>query len=131
MAVLFQWQYIHCLRIWVAVVVAMPAQDELGIILYSLAQVIMGVATLANSLFLSPTRFHCVAMLHELAAAGNVYIPTWSLLLDIIDSPKLKKKNTPSTSPSPQLQNIVCFLFCFGVMMMKKYDLNMTILGCR
>ncbi len=117
MAELFQWQYIQCLRIWVAVVVAMPAQDELGMILFSLAQVIMGVATLANSLFLAPTRFHCVTMLHELAAAGNVYIPTWSLLMDIVDSPKLKKKATPSTSALPQLQNIVstpppyvCFL---------------------
>ncbi len=114
MAELFQWQYIQCLRIWVAVVVGMPAQDELGMILYSLAQVISGVATMANSLFLAPTRFHCISMLHELAAAGNVYIPTWSLLLDIIDSPKLKKKAAPSTSPLPQLQNIVIPLsVCF------------------
>jgi nucleolar complex protein 2 len=83
------WQYIHCLKLWVAVLsAACPAEDSsmLRSLVYPLTEVIQGTVRLAPSPTRHlPMRLHCVRLLQQLAAAAEVFIPTTSLLLDCFE----------------------------------------------
>jgi nucleolar complex protein 2 len=83
------WQYIHCLKLWVAVLAAAcPAEDSamLRSLIYPLTEVILGTVRLAPFPTRHlPMRLHCVRLLQQLAAAAEVFIPTTSLLLDCLE----------------------------------------------
>ena len=83
------WQYVHCLKLWVAVLSkAVPADDGalLRSLVYPLTEVIMGTIRLVPSPVRHlPLRFHCVRLLQQLAASAEVFIPTTSLLLDCME----------------------------------------------
>ena len=95
------WQYIHCLKLWVAVLsMASPADDGLLMrsLVYPLTEIILGTVRLVPSPVRHlPLRFHCIRLLQQLAASTEVFIPTTSLLLDCLDwkewllSPKKSK----------------------------------------
>mmetsp|Transcript_4160 Transcript_4160/g.11330 ORF Transcript_4160/g.11330 Transcript_4160/m.11330 type:complete len:859 (+) Transcript_4160:60-2636(+) len=102
---LFRWQYMHCLKVWVAVLSDLvTAEDgaQMRSLIYPLSEVINGVARLApsNGRHL-PYRLHCVRLLQQLAAASETFMPTTSLLLECLDwkewylkPKKTAKKNT-------------------------------------
>jgi len=83
------WQYVHCLKLWVAVLSkAVPADDGalLRSLVYPLTEVILGTIRLVPSPVRHlPLRFHCVRLLQQLAASTEVFIPTTSLLLDCLE----------------------------------------------
>ena len=83
------WQYIHCLNLWVAVLAESSTTEDGALmrsLIYPLTEIILGTARLVpNSTRVLPIKFHCVRLLQQLAAAGEVFIPTTSLLLDCLD----------------------------------------------
>ena len=109
---IFRWQYMHCLKLWVAVLSnAVSQQDDdddggsgqiMRSLIYPLSEIIYGVARLAPSNVRHlPFRLHCVRLLQQLAASSEMFIPTTSLLLDCLDwkewymkPKKTSKKNT-------------------------------------
>eukprot|EP00934_Nitzschia_sp_Nitz4_P001260 Nitzschia sp. Nitz4//scaffold21_size171442//134955//137429//NITZ4_002184-RA/size171442-augustus-gene-0.191-mRNA-1//1//CDS//3329542480//1260//frame0 len=109
MGAVYCWQYLHCLKLWVAVLTeACNGDQELGgggdhllqSLLFPLSQVILGTVRLIPSVRYLPLRLHCVRMLQQLAAAGEVFLPTTSILLDVLDlkelsqSPRKVNKNS-------------------------------------
>jgi len=93
------WQYLHCLKLWVAVLTEACQSKEndgtsgeeqlLQSLLFPLTQVIFGTARLIPSTRYLPLRLHCVRLLQQLAAATEVFLPTTSLLLDVFELKEL------------------------------------------
>jgi hypothetical protein len=109
-AVVCCWQYVHCLKLWVAVLCAAcggnggvggvgggtsklgggpSGKDEeanlLRSLVYPLTEVIFGVCRLVPVAQYVPLRLHCVRLLQQLAASTGTFVPTTSLLLGVLD----------------------------------------------
>lgn len=88
------WQYIHCLKLWVAVITAscttegdVRNEDDVKLLrslVFPLSQVILGVVRLVPTTRYLPLRLHCVRFLQQLAAAAQVFIPTTSIVLEVL-----------------------------------------------
>jgi len=95
MATVYCWQYLHCLKLWVAVLTEACQSDESGAgggddqllrsLVFPLTQVILGTVSLIPSTRYLPLRLHCVRLLQQLAAASEQFIPTTSILLGSLD----------------------------------------------
>ena len=97
MGAVYCWQYLHCLKLWVAVLTEACQSDEdmeglsssedqlLRSLIFPLTQVILGTARLIPSTRYLPLRLHCVRLLQQLAAAAEIFLPTTSILLDVFD----------------------------------------------
>ena len=93
--VVYCWQYMHCIKLWTAVLAATcgtpsdgSSDDESALMrsmIYPLVEVIFGVAKLVPTTRHLPLRLHCVRYLQQLAAASELFIPTTSILLDFFD----------------------------------------------
>lgn len=104
---IFCWQYVHCLKLWVAVLSASAPADDGALmrsLIFPLAEIILGTVRFVPApVRHMPLRFHCVRLLQQLAAASQVFIPTTSLLLDCLDwkewtmAPKKTKSNNRAT----------------------------------
>lgn len=83
------WQYIFCLKLWVAILAAAAPQDDgalMSSLIYPLTEVILGVTRSCPSPSRHlPLRFHCIRLLQQLAASSETYIPTTLQLLDILN----------------------------------------------
>mmetsp|Transcript_12723 Transcript_12723/g.22899 ORF Transcript_12723/g.22899 Transcript_12723/m.22899 type:complete len:889 (-) Transcript_12723:251-2917(-) len=108
------WQYMHCLKLWVAVLCAACGSskaiakedgdgsaasnaklgggankdDEANLLrslVYPLTEIILGVCRLVPIARYAPLRLHCVRLLQQLAASTETFIPTTSLLLGVLD----------------------------------------------
>mgnify|MGYP005848946411 CR=1 FL=1 len=100
------WQYIHCLKLWVAVLAGsckpsnhlgegadQQQQQLLRSLVFPLTEVILGTIRLAPAPARHiPLRFHCVRLLQQLAAATETYIPTSSILLEALDMKEFNMK---------------------------------------
>mmetsp|Transcript_14933 Transcript_14933/g.24140 ORF Transcript_14933/g.24140 Transcript_14933/m.24140 type:complete len:711 (+) Transcript_14933:88-2220(+) len=107
LATVYCWQFLHCLRLWVAVLTeACQTSDEddckgtvsnngeeqlLRSLIFPLSQVILGTARLIPSTRYLPFRLHCVRLLQQLAAATEIFLPTTSILLDVFDLHELSQ----------------------------------------
>lgn len=90
--------YTSCLDLWVSFVAANVQDSDLQSLLYTVIQVINGVATL----FIGPRylllRVKCIQWLNHLSRATGIFIPIASLVLDMLeykttnDGEKQKKK---------------------------------------
>mmetsp|Transcript_20384 Transcript_20384/g.57963 ORF Transcript_20384/g.57963 Transcript_20384/m.57963 type:complete len:824 (-) Transcript_20384:114-2585(-) len=111
-AAVYCWQFMHCLKLWVAVLTAAcqharedASGDEqlLESLLFPLSQVIIGTCRLIPSARYLPLRLHCVRLLQQLAGAAEVFLPTTSILLDTLDIKELfqqpKKMNKSTVQP--------------------------------
>ena len=92
------WQYLHCLKLWVAVLTeacrcaevdSTGEQQVLRSLLFPLSQVILGTVRLIPSARYLPWRLHCVRLLQQLAAAAEVFLPTTSILFDVFELKEL------------------------------------------
>jgi nucleolar complex protein 2 len=91
--VVYCWQYMHCLKLWTAVLAATcgkagDGDDEAGLLrslIYPLVEIIFGVARLIPTTRHLPLRLHCARYLQQLAACSETFIPTTSILLDVFD----------------------------------------------
>ncbi|KAL9178409.1 hypothetical protein ACHAXT_000056 [Thalassiosira profunda] len=102
------WQYVHCLKLWVAVLSAAcgnkageagdasttklgggAGKDEeanlLRSLVYPLTEIILGTTRLVPVARFVPLRLHCVRLLQQLTASTETFIPTTSLLLGVLD----------------------------------------------
>jgi nucleolar complex protein 2 len=108
------WQYMHCLKLWVAVLCAAvgrsgstesAASSKLGggggkddeanllrSLVYPLTEIILGVTRLVPVTRYTPLRLHCVRLLQQLAASTESFIPTTFLLLGVLDSKEVRAK---------------------------------------
>ena len=93
------WQYIHCLKLWVAVLASacMQGKEEqevqlLRSLIFPLTEVILGVAQLIPTTRHLPLRLHLVRFLQQLASAAEMFIPTTSVLLDALDLKEIGMK---------------------------------------
>ena len=101
------WQYLNCIRLWTSVLCALPSKNQLGNLFFPLTQVIIGVINNIQSIYYIPLKFHCITCLQQLAAYGQLFIPTSPKLTDLFDLGDLNQKSTPSTSPPPNLLYII------------------------
>jgi nucleolar complex protein 2 len=113
MAAVYCWQYIHCLKLWVAVLSASQKKNDsldesssklgggagkdeeanlLRSLVYPLTEIILGVCRLVPITRYVPLRLHCVRLLQQLAASTESFIPTTSLLLGILDLKEISMK---------------------------------------
>lgn len=107
--IVYCWQYMHCLKLWTAVLAASSGKSGDGddgsammrSLIYPLVEIIFGVTKLIPSTRHLPLRLHCVRYLQQLAAASETFIPTTSILLEVFDlreislAPKrVKKRNS-------------------------------------
>ncbi len=113
MGAVYCWQYLHCLKLWVAVLTeacqssgglgATGEEQLLQSLLFPLSQVILGTVRLMPSTRYLPLRLHCVRLLQQLAAAADVFLPTTSILLEVFDLKELsqppKKVNKSNVQP--------------------------------
>lgn len=95
--IVYCWQYIHCLKLWTAILsssckAAKGGDNEaqlLRSLIFPLTEVIFGVIRLVPTTRHLPLRLHCVRFLQEIAASAELYIPTTSVLLDVLDLKEL------------------------------------------
>lgn len=103
MGAVYCWQYLHCLKLWVAVLTEACQSDDdfeglnssedqlLRSLIFPLTQIILGTARLIPSTRYLPLRLHCVRLLQQLAAASEIFLPTTSILLDVFDLQELSQ----------------------------------------
>lgn len=117
------WQYIQCLKLWVAVLSSAAHQEnddhgkvDMKSLTYPLIEVIMGTIRLIPSPVRHlPFRCQCVRLLHQLAASAELFIPTTSILLDCFDwkeftlTPKKTKESSRATTRGVQLSMMIKF----------------------
>ena len=95
--IVYCWQYIHCLKLWTAVLcsAAGKTDDEAQLmksLIFPLTEVIFGVIRLVPTTRHLPLRLHCVRLLQQISAASELYIPTTSVLLEVLDLKELYLK---------------------------------------
>lgn len=114
MAAVYCWQFMHCLKLWVAVLteasqpndgtdLSSGEEELLRSLIFPLSQVILGTARLIPSTRYLPLRLHCVRLLQQLAAAAVIFLPTTSILLEVFDLNELSQppKKTSKASVNP------------------------------
>jgi nucleolar complex protein 2 len=101
------WQYLNCLRVWTKVICTLPAKSQLGELGFPIIQIILGVIASCTSPYYYPLRFHLVTCLHQLSASCQVFVPTSTTLLEILECPDLFAKPSPSTELPPNLRYLV------------------------
>jgi nucleolar complex protein 2 len=105
----YHWQYLHCLKLWVAVLCDSTIEEDslLRSLVYPLTEVIMGTIRFTPSPTRNlPYRFHCIRLLQQLAAFSHTFIPTSALLLESLDLKEwyLHPKKTKKAENPPQME---------------------------
>ncbi len=95
--VVYCWQYVHCLKLWTAVLCSAAGQSDdeaqlMKSLIFPLTEVIFGVIRLVPTTRHLPLRLHCVRFLQQIAAASEQFIPTTSVLLEALDLKELYMK---------------------------------------
>lgn len=106
---LISWQYINCLRLWSRVISYYPTSNQhgLGELAFPLVQIILGVIQVAPSSYNIPCKLHLIGFMQQVAASCKLFIPTAPRLLEILETPELLNKPTPSTDIPAKLSGIV------------------------
>lgn len=108
----YHWQYLHCLKLWVAVLCDLTIEEDslMRSLIYPLTEVIMGTIRFTPSPTRNlPYRFHCIRLLQQLAAFSQTFIPTSSLLLESLDLKEwyLHPKKSKKAANPPQMDLIL------------------------
>jgi len=104
----YNWNYISCLRVWSKVLAAhgQPAStgaggatsnDNLSALVYPFVQVCLGTLTVLPSSRYFPLRFQVVNFLLPLCRATRVFVPLAPHLLSVLSAPELGRKPVAST----------------------------------
>ena len=85
----FNWQFLTALRTWGVVVSTYCDAKQLGMLIYPVVQLGMGLMDLFASPRMYPMHLHTIEMLNHIAARSGTYIPIASYLLRILQSPSM------------------------------------------
>nr|CAG4636846.1 EOG090X02MG [Ceriodaphnia reticulata]SVE72822.1 EOG090X02MG [Ceriodaphnia reticulata] len=96
----YNWQFVHCLHLWGALLGALPDSQLLKPLLYPLVQIAIGTINLVPTGRYYPLRFQIVNILNHLSADTGVFIPVLPFLLEILQNHKFEKKPS-KTSMKP------------------------------
>nr|SVE81830.1 EOG090X02MG [Daphnia magna] len=88
----YNWQFVHCLHLWGALLGALPDSQLLRPLLYPLVQIAIGTINLVPTGKYYPLRFQIVSILNQLSTDTGTYIPTVSFLLEVFLNHKFEKK---------------------------------------
>jgi len=119
--IVYNWQYIHCLRLWSRLVSTYcdytTGTDESENILFSLiypvTQIIIGTICLVPTARFFPLRFHCIRALLEINEKTKTYIPLAPYLFEVLNSSEIQQKAKAST--------LKAFDFRFNIKANKSY----------
>lgn len=92
------WEYVLCIDLWVKFVSVNIKENDLNGLLFSLIQVINGVAKLFVGQRYVPVRVKCIQWLNQLSASSEVFIPVSSLALDILESSNAQEVGKPANN---------------------------------
>ncbi|KAH9503998.1 Nucleolar complex protein 2 [Bulinus truncatus] len=96
----YNWQYIHCLGLWVQLLSKTHPNEVFQPLIYPLTQIIVGTIKLLPTARFYPLRFHCVQLLNKLAYKTNTFIPTVPFLLEVFEQIDFNKRHkTVSMKP--------------------------------
>ncbi|RMZ85310.1 hypothetical protein DV738_g119, partial [Chaetothyriales sp. CBS 135597] len=103
---IYNWQFVHSLDFWSRVLSShcnslVEAQSgkpsQLRPLIYPLTQVTLGVMRLIPTSTYFPLRFLLIRSLLRISNATGTYIPLSSALLEVLNSPELKRPAKPAT----------------------------------
>ncbi|XP_021296107.1 nucleolar complex protein 2 homolog isoform X1 [Herrania umbratica] len=89
------WQYTNCIDLWVSFISAYIQDYDLKPLLYTIIQIINGVAVLFPGPRYLPLRLQCIQWLNNLSSSSGVFIPVASLALDILEYKTGKDNGKP------------------------------------
>lgn len=106
---IYNWQYTHSLDFWSRVLsihcssatnvsLKKPSDSPLHPLIYPLVQITLGALRLIPTPTYFPLRFHLTRSLLRISRSTNTYIPLAPSLLEVLQSPELKKPPKASTS---------------------------------
>nr|CAG4649164.1 EOG090X02MG [Scapholeberis mucronata]SVE93503.1 EOG090X02MG [Scapholeberis mucronata] len=88
----YNWQFVHCLRLWGALLGALPDSQLLKPLVYPLVQIAIGTINLVPTGKYYPLRFQVANILNQLSSDTGIYIPVLPFLLEILQNHKFEKK---------------------------------------
>jgi len=91
--VVYNWQFVHCLLLWSALV-GEDRSEDLRLLLYPLTQIMLGAVNLVTTSRHYPLRFHITRALTQLSANTGTFIPVLPLLLQVLHQTDFNKRNT-------------------------------------
>lgn len=103
---IYNWQFIHSLDFWSRVLSShcnslLEAQtgkaSQLRPLIYPVTQITLGVMRLIPTATYFPLRFQLIRSLLRISQTTGTYIPLSAALLEVLNSPEMKKSAKPST----------------------------------
>lgn len=90
----YNWQFIHSLELWGALLGHTSSSDALQPLIYPLVQVVLGTIRLIATPKYFPLRFHCCKILTALSRSTGTFIPVLPFYLDVLNTFNFNKKCT-------------------------------------
>lgn len=110
LASVYNWQYVQSLSLWCRFLVKHTQHKQVSTLIYPLVQIIEGTLRLCPSARWIPLRFHCLAMLNRISAAGNLLIPVLPFVIDIFDIVDFNKRTPNYLGEGGRVLNLAVML---------------------